>query len=419
MNRPGSRLRTFAARWCRAGTMTRIVDPLIADLQREHADAVRSGRVWNSRWIQLAGWMAFVKVVIICAAATLISLEDWTSGERKSLARAAAISTVSGLALTVLLVSRAAEDIPAVLVHPSPTRLLFLAPYPFVAGIVLGTTLGIVLGWGGHALSRRLVAAAVAAALICSAIVFVDVGWVAPAAHVGYLTRIGYSDPKPEIGEASLGAPSPENRAGQSRFGRSALWIQHCAFVCLSPAGGAVFCAAGLHAVRARGDRMPSPAMAARNRGVCCVPRLRLAGPERHAMEPTPVEPSRAGVRNRVAPERHDCDAGCGLGTLRCAPAGDSPPPRGLTQRSRLKNGVVLHRKRFHRQKPRKTAFGVTRTAATTRKWRAATPTRTPRHENLVLQRRYGLCEAKIRANYADTGRRSRKWRAAMPGGTP
>ncbi len=206
MNRPGSRLRTFAARWCRAGTMTRIVDPLIADLQREHADAVQSGRVWKSRWIQLAGWVAFVKVMIICAAASLISLEDWTSGERKSLARAAAISTVSGLALTVLLVSRAAEDIPAVLVHPSPTRLLFLAPYPFVAGIVLGTTLGIVLGWGGHALSRRLVAAAVAAALICSAIVFVDVGWVAPAAHVGYLTRIGYSDPKPEIGEASLGA---------------------------------------------------------------------------------------------------------------------------------------------------------------------------------------------------------------------
>jgi hypothetical protein len=186
--------------------MARVVDPLIADLQREHADAVRSGRVWKSRWIQIAAWIAFVKVMALCAAASLTTLEEWTPDDRKSLARAALITAVTTVVITVLLVSRSAEDIPKVLVHPSRARLLFLAPYPFVAGLVLGATLGIALGLGGHALSRRLAAAAVGAALICSAIVFIDVGWVAPAAHIAYRSRVGYSDLTTlDVGEASLG----------------------------------------------------------------------------------------------------------------------------------------------------------------------------------------------------------------------
>src|SRR5262249_54782516 len=55
-------------------------------------------------------------------------------------------------------------------------------------------------------LSRRLVAAALGGALICSAIVFVDVAWVAPAAHIAYRSRVGYSDLTTlDVGEASLG----------------------------------------------------------------------------------------------------------------------------------------------------------------------------------------------------------------------
>jgi hypothetical protein len=85
--------------------------------------------------------------------------------------------------------------------------LLFLAPYPFVAGIVLGVTLGIVLGLGGRAFSRRLVAAALGVALMCSAMVFVTVGWVAPAAHLAYRMTVGDTDlTRLDAGEASLGA---------------------------------------------------------------------------------------------------------------------------------------------------------------------------------------------------------------------
>jgi hypothetical protein len=185
--------------------MERVIDPLIADLQREHADAVRHGRMWRSRWIQIAGWLTFFKVLVVCAGTHLTVVEQWTTDDRKSLIRAAVIAALTAVVITVLLVSRSAEDLPKVLLHPSPKRLLYLAPYPFVAGIILGATLGIVLGLGGRKLSRRLVGAAIGAALICSTIAFIDVGWVAPAANTAYrMTVFGDVDPTPGVGEQSL-----------------------------------------------------------------------------------------------------------------------------------------------------------------------------------------------------------------------
>ena len=40
---PGVRLRVIASRLCGAQTMERVIDPLIADLQLEHAEAVTRG----------------------------------------------------------------------------------------------------------------------------------------------------------------------------------------------------------------------------------------------------------------------------------------------------------------------------------------------------------------------------------------
>jgi lipopolysaccharide export system permease LptF/LptG-like protein len=206
MYQPGNQLRAFASGWCCRETMERVIDPLIADLQREHQEAVRRVHVWRGRWIRFAGCIAFLKVIALCAWTELTVLDRWTRDDRNSLTRAVVIVAATAVVVTALLVSRSAEDYPTVLVHPSPTRLLFLVPYPLVAGIALGATLGVALGLGGRALSRRLVAAAVGLSLICSAIVFIDVGWVAPAAHIAYRMTVGDTDPTPEIGEASLGA---------------------------------------------------------------------------------------------------------------------------------------------------------------------------------------------------------------------
>ena len=43
MTRPGERIRSLASRWCGAETMERVVDPIVADMQCEHGEALAGG----------------------------------------------------------------------------------------------------------------------------------------------------------------------------------------------------------------------------------------------------------------------------------------------------------------------------------------------------------------------------------------
>ena len=68
MNRPGARIRALAARVCDAETMERLIDPVIADLQVEHAEAVQNGRAWMRRWIRFAGGFVCLKALAVYRA---------------------------------------------------------------------------------------------------------------------------------------------------------------------------------------------------------------------------------------------------------------------------------------------------------------------------------------------------------------
>ena len=62
VNLPGTRLRALAEHLFDRTTIERLIDPAIADLQCEHADAVRHGRLWRARRVRVAGVIAFCKV---------------------------------------------------------------------------------------------------------------------------------------------------------------------------------------------------------------------------------------------------------------------------------------------------------------------------------------------------------------------
>src|SRR5206468_3086669 len=74
MTLPGTRLRALAARIFGQHTMDRLIDPIVADLQTEYADATRRGRVWRSRWIRLAGCVAFLKAASLYACQNSLGL---------------------------------------------------------------------------------------------------------------------------------------------------------------------------------------------------------------------------------------------------------------------------------------------------------------------------------------------------------
>jgi hypothetical protein len=180
VKRPGDRLRVFAAGWCCHDTMTRLIDPLIADLQLEYADAVRRGQRWRSRLVHIGAWVAFFKVIAICTWTSELAWHRWTADERRMLVRTLTFSAGLIIAVTALLeltpMMNAAQS------WRSARKWLYLLPQALPLAVAIGA-LGIVFGVGGRAFSRRVTAGLVLLALTVSVASLIDLGWIVPAAN--------------------------------------------------------------------------------------------------------------------------------------------------------------------------------------------------------------------------------------------
>ena len=157
MRRPGDRLRAFAARACSADTMARLIDPVIADLQVEYSQALRQGRTWRSRWVRLAGYVAFAKVFVIC---------EWSAVEdTRPLIRIVGFSLAAIALATAVLV--AIPYFNQFAYAPSPAIML-LFPQALAVSIPVGLMIGVAIGLLGQSLSVRLATVVGAIALACS-----------------------------------------------------------------------------------------------------------------------------------------------------------------------------------------------------------------------------------------------------------
>ena len=72
MKPPGTGLRALAARLLSARTMDYLVDPAIADMQAEYADASRRGLTWRKRWIRLRGYLSFFTMIALRQAQGIV-----------------------------------------------------------------------------------------------------------------------------------------------------------------------------------------------------------------------------------------------------------------------------------------------------------------------------------------------------------
>ena len=99
-----ARLRALAARILDLRTMERVIDPLLADLQMEYADANRRGCVWKRRWTLIAGHVVFLKTVALCEAEDVMTLfSDWPADDIAALKRTLNVSIVAIALTTVVL----------------------------------------------------------------------------------------------------------------------------------------------------------------------------------------------------------------------------------------------------------------------------------------------------------------------------
>jgi Lipopolysaccharide export system permease LptF/LptG len=192
MIRPGDRLRAMAARIFDQRTMARVVDPLVADLQLEYAEAIRHGLVWRSRWTLAAGYFVFLKTIAVCGAEGAIrSLGGWTIDDRSAMSRTLGFSVTAIAAATVMLAIPPLFK--ARFVPLDPKLLVYLIPQALVLAVPIGATLGILLGLRGHIVSRRSTGAVLACASLCSLVCLAMLAWILPLARSSSDTELWYA----------------------------------------------------------------------------------------------------------------------------------------------------------------------------------------------------------------------------------
>lgn len=135
---PGDRLRALAARVCGPAAMTRMIDPVIADLQSEYAGTIRRGQIWRSRWIRCAGYVAFWKVIGLHATARAVpALREWAAADDRAIGRTLAFTFGASVVVAMAL---ALHLLPGVRDAPERAASLPLAQYE-IAGLYLGLVL--------------------------------------------------------------------------------------------------------------------------------------------------------------------------------------------------------------------------------------------------------------------------------------
>jgi hypothetical protein len=192
MTRPGDGLRALAAHVVDTRTMERVVDPVIADLQRDPS---------------MRSYVAVIKVLLWCISQEAMMFSAaWTSDDRRATARVVATTAVVTVLGTLLF------EAPFLLSYAwrpgnFDRRLpLYLAPQAFPLAVVIGVTLGTVFGIGGRRCSRRVTTWVVALGIVLSVISFIDLAWITPAANQAFRVAVsGNPDIVRGVPEMTLG----------------------------------------------------------------------------------------------------------------------------------------------------------------------------------------------------------------------
>jgi hypothetical protein len=177
MTRPGARLRSLATRVLDPSTMERLIDPVIADLQCEHAEAVRRGRLWRARWVRIVSGIAFCKV------ATLAIFAADRHGARAIAIALSAAMPLMALAICAVLASTAAT------IHTRENMgwlVLYLVPQALAISLPVCLALGVfvwIRGDGVGPSTKRTVRWLMRLALLLAV---ANTGWITPAANTAY-----------------------------------------------------------------------------------------------------------------------------------------------------------------------------------------------------------------------------------------
>ena len=182
---PGRTLHRLAALVCSAHTLEQVVEPAIADLQKEYEVAGSDSR--RSRaGILIGGYAAIVEVMLMCALQPMAVTDSERQGIGRTLAWSASFTAAVAVALMLPPLWMGAS-------RPSSMFLAGLISQAVPLAAPIGLTLGIALGMSGRTATPAVRRSLLVCALLASLVSFVTLAWVMPAGNQAYRESVARS----------------------------------------------------------------------------------------------------------------------------------------------------------------------------------------------------------------------------------
>jgi hypothetical protein len=170
--------------------MEQVIDPALADLQVEYRDAVQQGYVWRRRWVPVAGYVVFLKVIAVYGnQLAMRTLHGWTVDGDGRLSRRIGFCAAGVVVATSLLV------MPSLLVSSwtaarAVKSVIYLIPQALPIAVPVGFTIGLICSLGRRVVASGSTGAVLLIASVCSIASFATLGWIAPAANQSFRVSV-------------------------------------------------------------------------------------------------------------------------------------------------------------------------------------------------------------------------------------
>jgi hypothetical protein len=164
---------------CSAGSLERIVQPALADLQHEYAAAES---VLSRLWILCRGYAAALRIIVVCIFGreafeadrrVIIRTLGWTAGS--------ITATTALLLIPPIVIAMASGPLPV-----GRSFLLMLVPQAIPLAIPLGVIFGVAMGLVGRTLTPQVKKAVIGVALSGAVVSFANMAWLMPAANQAF-----------------------------------------------------------------------------------------------------------------------------------------------------------------------------------------------------------------------------------------
>jgi hypothetical protein len=196
---PGTGLRATAARLCGPHALARLIDPVIADLQHEYAEASRDGHAWRRHRARLLGAVAVGRVLTWHVSRQVVrALHGHATGQDDGVGRRTMAAFGVAFTIVVLLI-----DLPPLRYLPEwkhasyATLIVLLLAQAVPLALPAGVLAGLLWGAGGRQLSRASLCLALLLALAGSVAMYAHINWVIPVSNQAFrVAVIGHDVPR-------------------------------------------------------------------------------------------------------------------------------------------------------------------------------------------------------------------------------